>query len=187
MKINLHFLAKLISTIFSPPFFVIFFLIAAFEKGFFAHKLTVLLFIFFIFISLLLFYFFLLKTKRVSDSDITKREERYPILLAINISIIFLLVFLKFAQAVILFKYVLIVYIVLTISSLITLYYKISLHMTFALTFLVLINYTYSFKLFYLFLAIPAVFWSRLYLKKHTIFQLFSAIIIDSLIIYLLL
>lgn len=177
-------LAQAISFVFNPLFWVIGFLAAAYHKGLFQDNSQIMAVFVVILIILSITYFMLLKTKKIADPDISRRQERYLILTVINVCSLILLVFLKTHELTELFRLVFIAYIILTVSSLITLVYKISFHMTFTYSFILLIDSLYQFKLFYLYILIPVVFWSRLALKKHTVFELLLALAIDSSIIY---
>lgn len=176
--------AQLISVIFSPFVWTIFFFALALNKGLFDSKRYIILLFLLCLMIPTIIYIFLLKTKKLSDPDISKRQERYFILIVINVCAIVLLLFIKMAGLTLLFKLTLIAYVVLAISSLITFFYKISFHMTFACTFIILSDSLYGFKLWYLYLIIPTIFWSRLYLKKHTLGELTAALILDIVIIY---
>lgn len=177
-------IAHLISFIFSPVSWVIFFLISSYYKGLFESKNEAIIAVIMACIIPIALFFILLMFKKISDFDITKRTERYPILISIIIYMTGLLYFLNTRHLIIFSHMTQIVYIIVTISSLITLFYKISFHITFSYTFAILINALFGFKLWYLYLIIPIIFWSRFTLKKHTMMQMFLAICIDSIIIY---
>lgn len=181
MKIHI---ARFISFIFGPIFWVIFFLISSYYTGLLQTKNDILFIALITFIIPITLFIILLITKKISDLDITTRKERLPILISINICMLGLLYFLNMRHFVALLHMAKIVYTIVTISSVITLFYKISFHITFSYTFAVLINALFGFRLWYLYLIIPAVFWSRLTLKKHTIMQMFLAMCIDSIIMY---
>ncbi|HLD27156.1 MAG TPA: hypothetical protein VJB63_04340 [Patescibacteria group bacterium] len=178
--------ARIISFICGPVSWVIFFLISSYYKGLFQNKNNMIIVILIAFIIPIILFIVLLKTKKISDLDISLRQERYPLLIIINICLLALLYFLNIRHLTTLFHLTQIVYIIITVSSLITLFYKISFHITFSYTFAILINALFSFQLWWLYLIIPAVFWSRLTLKKHTVMQMLLALVIDSFIIFAL-
>lgn len=179
-------IARFISFIFGPIFWVIFLFAATYYKDLFKNKNDMMIVIVISCIIPLMAFAALLRSGKISDLDITVRKERYSMLVIINICMLALLVFLRMRYMNVLFHLTQIVYVIVTISSLITLFYKISLHVTFSYTFAVLINAVFSFKLWYLYLIVPTVFWSRLALKKHTMMQMLLAICIDSIIIYVM-
>lgn len=178
--------ARIISFIFGPVSWVIFFLISSYYKGLFQNKGNMIIVILIAFIIPTILFVLLVMTKKISDLDITTRQERYPLLIIMNISLLALLYFLGIRHLTTLFHFTQMVYIIITISSLITFFYKISFHITFSYTFAILINALFSFQLWPLYLIIPIVFWSRLTLKKHTVMQMLLAIGIDSIIMYIL-
>jgi hypothetical protein len=141
----------------------------------------------FLFLIPLVYFLYLFKTKRISDMDITVREERYRSLIVMNISLFLLLIYLKVFGFNEFFNLTGIFFIIHLIISLITIKYKISFHMSYTIIFATLINYLYSFQIPLLFLTIPLIFWSRIYLKKHTPAQVILASIITPLLLLLLL
>lgn len=63
----------------------------------------------------------------------------------------------------------------------ITNFWKISLHAVSNTAIILTINYLYNWRLTYLFLIIPIVWWARLELKRHTIGQLAAGTILPIL------
>lgn len=175
--------ARIISFVFGPVSWVIFFIITCYYKGLFQNTSNMFVVIMIAFIIPIVFFSFLLKTKKISDLDITTRQERYPFLIMMNICLLALLYFLYTQHLTTLFHLTQIVYIIITISSFITFFYKVSFHITFSYTFSILINMLFSFKTWWLYPLVPMVFWSRLILKKHTVMQMLLAITIDTIII----
>lgn len=179
-------LAKAISLVCSPLVWVIVFLLSAYYKGLFQYNdMTLAVFAGAILFPLVIF-FALYAAKKISDFDITKRQERYGILVVVNASAALLLYFLYSQHLAQLFYFTKTIVVVTAISTLITFFYKISFHMTFAFTFAILLNALFGFRLWLLYLTIPAVFWSRWHLKKHTAMQMLLALLVDSAIIALL-
>lgn len=176
----------MISALLSPPVFALMFLSAAYKKGLFEGKGWWLLSLFIATLLLAVFTLFaLIKLKKVSDLDITRREERYWFLSLLNCLVFGLLVILYLMQVKeLLLQQVFIIWIILAISTVITFFYKISLHMTFAYTFLFLMNVLHGFSLWYLFVMIPLVYWSRFHLRKHTHGQLIAAVLLDSIVLF---
>lgn len=179
-------LAQIISFIFTPLLWVILFLVLAYYKGLFQYNYAIIS----AFAGAILFptvvFFILYATKKISDFDITERKQRYGILAVVNISAFLLLYFLSTQHLAELFELTKIVVVITAVSTLITFWYKISFHMTFSFTFVILINAVLGYHWWFLYLTIPAVFWSRWYLKKHTLSQIALAIVVDGIIISLL-
>lgn len=124
-------------------------------------------------IILPIFFFFLfLKLKLISDIDVTERKERHKLLIGICIFFtlgtittivfgnkeIFILHLITLIMAIVMFS--------------ITLKYKISGHLFMASGSIYILNYLLNYELLYLFLLLIPIAISRIYLKKHDIFQI---------------
>jgi membrane-associated phospholipid phosphatase len=121
-----------------------------------------------------------MKTGKISDFDITKREQRYGILTATLISFLISLIITYYIGNEIVFQTLAIIITFLTIVYFITFYWKISLHMGVNVLSVILVNFFYGWKLPWLYLAIPLIFWSRYTLKKHTPLQLILGAIVSG-------
>lgn len=176
-----RYIALAISYIFSPPAWVFYFLYVAYLQGIFFNKLNLAetIIILTIIILPLLFLFYQRLTKKITDLDISVRNQRYAILIVLNICLVLITVFLKLAGHDNFFRLSFIFFVIHAITSLITLRYKISFHMTYTMTFSILINFLYNFSLPLLFITIPLIFWSRIYLNQHTWKQLLLAAVVD--------
>jgi len=110
---------------------------------------------------------------RVSDLDLTRREERNQWLNWIVVSG-WLGTIASFAfEPPQLYRSLLILsMVVLTTATLITFYKKISLHMTGATTTYLIINIIFDWRYWWLAVLLPMIAWARWYLKKHTPVQL---------------
>lgn len=118
----------------------------------------------------------------VNKWDMEEKEERW--------SVFILIIFLTLVSSGIIFFYgnqlllrlnIIILSLILVLFS-ITLFWKISLHMSMNTAALIIINYLYNWKLPWLFIILPIIFWARLKLKKHAIAQLFAGLIISAII-----
>lgn len=179
--------AEVISLVFSPPAWLFYFLIVASNKGLFIGNRVSDFTILFIFLIPLGYFLYLYFTKKISDLDMTIREERYRSLIVMNLTLLLLLMYLKLQRLDLFYHFTFIFFLLNAITSLITLKYKISFHMTYTLMFSVFINYLYNFQFPILFVTIPLIFWSRIYLKRHTPYQVLLAFLIDIPLLYLLL
>lgn len=112
-------------------------------------------------------------THRISDLDISKREERLPVLIPVAVSLWIGLVVAFILPATLLFRELLVfATATLTVAMLITGVEKISLHMVgFWITGLVAVE-TLGWSVFSLLPVAVIVAWARYYLKKHTFAQL---------------
>ncbi len=124
------------------------------------------------------------KLGKITDLDLTKREER------IKPVMIMFFCFLSGWGSVFLFGNRLLLnlyslfFILFVINGIITLFWKISFHMTVNIAGTILVNYLFGWRFPWLYLSIPLIFWARYILKKHTISQLVSAAVLNSTIIF---
>ncbi len=127
------------------------------------------------------------KHKKISDLDLTKRNERYTPLLITFICLLISLPFIYFLGNKTLVYLFALLSLLLLVNGFITLFWKISFHMALDTVFVLLVNYLFHWTLPILYLTIPLVFWSRLTLKKHTIAQLIGGLVLNGVIIMLFL
>lgn len=71
------------------------------------------------------------------------------------------------------------------VNTVITFSWKISLHMGIASLSIILINHSYGWHLFWLFLLLPVIGWSRMYLNRHTLAQVTAGSLLPLLLYYL--
>lgn len=120
------------------------------------------------------YLFVALKMRWVSKWDLPKREERRPMLAILFVcSLIALLLVFKFGNKLILDLYILL----LTtgfITSAITYFWKISIHMVLDTTVILFINLLFGWHLWPLFILLLFVAWARLRLRRHTPAQLLA-------------
>lgn len=117
--------------------------------------------------------FFGMKKGKISDVDFTKKEERTPyIILLLFFWLIALLLAIYFQGPWLVVVVMSIAIIFSAIVLLINLFWKISNHSLFITAISIFINTLFGWHYLWLFLIIPLVFWARLELKKHTVYQL---------------
>lgn len=145
--------------------------------------LLIILQVFFPFLYILIAY----KLKKISDLDLSKREERIIPMVIIFISLFISLFVVKSFNSTILYRFYLFSILVLAVNGFITLFWKISFHMGINIVGSLLINFLYHWQLPILYLTIPLVFWSRLKLKRHTPAQLIAALLLNTVIVFLFL
>ena len=150
------------------------------------HILLPFLLIFQVGIPLLLLLFSY-KFKKISDLDLSKREERIIPIIIIFVSLLISVLIIKLYGSLTLLRIYLFFILFLSINGLITLFWKISFHMAINVAGSLFINFLYDWKFPILYLSIPLIYWSRLKLKKHTRAQLIAALIVNSLMIFLFL
>lgn len=133
----------------------------------------------------LLPYFYLKKLGKISDYEFTKREER-PLYFSLH-SLIFLL--LSIASIFLLKNteittVTITAFIISSILTIITLFWKISGHMIFStlLFFTLLYLFPQQHLLWLLFIFTPMIAWSRVELKKHTWLQTIAGVAVSAII-----
>lgn len=179
-------LAKLLSVVLGPQVWLpVFLLIFIFKTGLTREQITVLLptlLVFQVFIPLGYLYF-AFKSGKVADLDLTKREERHVPLIVSLISWLISLVLVCFFGNQLLLHLYLIIFVLIIITTVITKFWKISLHMSINTLGSILVNFLFNWKFPFLYFSIPLVFWARLRLKKHTVNQLLAGFIINAVFI----
>jgi len=130
---------------------------------------------------------FLYFKKEITDLDMTKREERIKPLIVSTISALISLVIIYLSGNKLIITFYFIVFILILVNTLITLFWKISFHMAANTAAAILLNFIFDWKLPFLYLLIPLIFWSRLKLKKHTVAQLLAGFLVNAGIIFFLL
>lgn len=120
------------------------------------------------------YFFWALKEGFISDIDITKRTQRFGIMSLMLIMQLTSLTLIYMYGNTGLLHLALITMVVFVTTFLITLVWKISLHTTINMIGILLVNVLFGWKYTALFLLLPLVMWSRLYLKKHTALQLLA-------------
>lgn len=123
-----------------------------------------------------------LKLGWVSKWDLPKKEERRPIIVIfIACSIISLFLVKQFGTKMLLDLFILL----LTtgfVASLVTVFWKISIHMVLDTTGVLLVNLLLGWHLWPLFALIPLVGWARLRLKRHTFSQILAGVLLSVII-----
>lgn len=127
-----------------------------------------------------LYFFWALRKGIIADIDITKRQQRYGVMtLMLVLQLISLWLIYTRGNATLL-ELSLIIDAVFISTYLITLLWKISLHMTINVIGILLTNVLFDWDYLYLMAIIPFVMWSRFYLKKHTVSQLIAGTLVSG-------
>ena len=168
-------LAHTISRFFAPSAWLpILFFMVLLGDGLEKSQIIILLpILFFLQVCVPGFYFYYgLKTKKMSDTDLTKREERYVLFSVIFVSYILSLLPAWYFGTKEFFLLEVGVVLIVAILFLVTFFWKISAHMLGNVAGLCLVNFLFGWKFWPLFIILPFVAWSRFTLKKHTFWQL---------------
>jgi len=190
MKDKLIIVAKIISNTLNIATWFPFITIALLTKNHLTTEQLIIIIptvvIFQLVIPLFYIYVLLLK-KQIIDFDMSKKEERIKPLCVCLVCLLISLVVIYFFSSRFIFMIYALIFILLLVNALITLFWKISFHMGANTVGTLIINFLYGWQLPVLYVLLPLVFWSRLKLKKHTVAQLLGALLINSLIIFLFL
>lgn len=175
-------IAKIISILLGIPWLGIIVYVLLSKTQLLPHQSNMFLWVFFIFTFLIptLFFAWEYKHGEISDADITRRSERYKLLTLTVVSNTLALICAYVWGTWILFQLMSGVMLVLLAVYLITFYWKISLHMTFNVVGISLINMTHDWSHMYLYVCIPLVYWSRKLPRKHTTWQLIVGFVVSQ-------
>lgn len=150
--------------------------------------------IFFYIILPVLAYLFLKKkgliTDKKYDFNIRKREERTPYNIIITTGFLTNYLLLRIYNIPIAQDIALLLFLAFLLFGIVTLFWKISGHMTqtvLAITTLAYISDSYSiyFLLIGYLVCVPIVAWSRIYMKHHTLAQVIAGTVLTSILAFL--
>ncbi len=183
-------LSKIITQIFNyAPWVTMILVVGAFKTHLttvqFRQVLPVVLFLDLIVPSLI--YLFLIKTGKITDGSLVRREDR---ILLFGLSSIFALLATLFSFLFandLFFKLHLLFFIVGFTTFLITLFYKISGHMIINTSFIFILNFLFGWNLLFAFLIVPLVAFARLYLKAHTLIEILTGVFVGFIEPFLIL
>lgn len=125
-------------------------------------------------------------TKRISDIEVTDRRERPPVLITLQVVYSFGLVLSFYFGTELYFSIALWVYLSLLIATMISLFWKISLHMVGNAMFFLLAVELLAVSEVIAVIALLVVAWSRLVLEKHTPAQLVAGTLLPATLYMLL-
>jgi hypothetical protein len=133
-------------------------------------------------IAPLAYFVYSLSAGRISDLEITKKEERYRLYLFTVACWFAGLILISNYENELLFGVLLILTLLVYLFAILTIITKISVHVGTATTLALLINLFFGFRYLPLFLLVPAVAWSRIKLGYHSYWQVWSAIILPLIL-----
>lgn len=183
-------LARYISFILGPQvWFPVLLILFTFYTGLTRQQIFLLfpLLIFFqVIVPFTVLYWFI-RTKRVADWDIRKREERYKILPIFILSTFVAVVMAYYLSNSLFFNLYMILWITALVGVAITYKWKISLHMILNTAAVILVNFLFDWKLPVLYFLIPLIAWARYTNKHHTLWQIIAGIIVSASIVVVML
>ncbi|MCL5020040.1 MAG: hypothetical protein M1426_06215 [Patescibacteria group bacterium] len=179
-------IAKLLSIILGPLWLPALLFVLIFKTGISLNNIKILLPSIFVLQILLpaIYIYYITKSKKVNAWDLPKRHERYSL---ITINMIFTMISLFLVHLygnTLLWNLSILLLISLTIITVTTFFFKISFHMSINVVGSILINFLFDWKLPFLYLSIPLIFWARLKLKRHNIYELLIAALFGGLITF---
>lgn len=187
---SLEKVAGIISRVFDFPLLAIVLLIAAlFNTGLSTTQIKTLatyLVVLDIVFPIALFLVLLRKGK-LSDIDITIRQERYWLFGLATITFLISTIMVYYLANYQFFILNLTLFLVALTLFIITLRWKISGHLIMNCSAIFIINYLFDWRFLWLFLIIPLVAFARFYLRKHTIPQIVAGAILGLAEPYLIL
>jgi hypothetical protein len=178
-------IAKLISFVLGMPWLAVIMYVLLHGTGLSdeQYRFFVQIFLIFSFIVPTSFFLWEYRHGEISDADITRRSERYKLLTLVCASNLVTLACAYVYGTPLLFHLVLSITLVLLAVYVITFFWKISLHMTFNVVGISMINITTNWQYMWLYALIPLIFWSRRLLRKHTPWQLVAGFAVSQAIV----
>ncbi len=182
-------LAQIISQVFSPVTLSILIIIMVLARFSIRSSLSTsnLFLIILIYFGLpFIFFLFSLFTHQINDWDMSERRQRYRFYL-FSLGCWFSgLIYINSLGQQSLFKIFLTFSLIGLIFTLINFWQKISSHVGVATIYFLLANLLSKQSYLWLALLVPLVAWSRLYLKKHSLFQVLLGAVIPLILLPLL-
>lgn len=123
-----------------------------------------------------------LKMGWISKWDIPKREERRPIIALFVVCSIISLILIKHLGTKTLLDLFILLLATGFAASLVTVFWKISIHMVLDTTGILLTNLLLGWHFWPLFILIPVVAWARLRLRRHTPAQILAGVLLSAVI-----
>ena len=168
---NLTKFSEIVSRIFDPlRIFPVVFIVAVFNVGLTRDQLK-LLFPLLATVNILLpafVWFSLRRNRQISDGDISIRQERYRFFGLLTVSYLISTILLLFLGNNLSFVLNLILFILTATVWIITFKFKISGHVAWDSAMVLILNFLFGWAYMWLFLLIPIIGFSRVYLKRHT-------------------
>ena len=136
------------------------------------------------FISIVLGYIiFVVSIKKSTDIDFSDRKNRPALLIITGLALLISILIAKYIDS-ILCGYLRNLLIVIIIAATISFKWKISLHALGTTAFIALAISILGSQYIFLIFLLPIVYWARIILKKHTIWQLLAGSLVSLIIIF---
>jgi membrane-associated phospholipid phosphatase len=176
--------ATLISVILGPLWIPLILLLLLFRTGLTFQQQIILIPVLFLFQLFLPFIYMemLIHNKKISDWDIRKREQRFLVLPLFTVMTALIMILVYFYGSPQLFEMYVSLSILIFLGTLITLFWKISMHMMLNTAAIILTNLLFNWHLTFLFLLLPLIGWSRYYLRHHTLSQIIMGTLLAAVV-----
>lgn len=183
-------IAEIISIVFDPlivTLITLFLILSAINLSWLERLGWFLVFILLGILPTVVFILKEIKIGKIHDWFISKREERYKVVLVSILSMLTVnLVTFVLSAPDLIQIFVRIALIESILLSLITYWWKISFHSAFFSFFATSMFFLYGSGVLFLFLLLPLIGWSRVRLNKHTPAQIVAGAVISCLVTYLM-
>ncbi len=188
MPSNLHRFASLISWVISPvvvaPAAYLLIILYGFQEDPFRIHYLIVLFLASTIVPMMLIYG-LKKIGRISDYNITFREQRFlPLLVMVGVNALGYEVMTQLDAPRIFTGILLFNAVNMVLVLLITLQWKISIHLLTLTASIALLFMQFGLSVLWILCLVPLLMWSRIYLKAHSFMQTLVGGIIGFLIMY---
>jgi membrane-associated phospholipid phosphatase len=179
--------AHIISHLFGVPWMFILVWLILFQTDLTQSQIQFLLPILAIFEVVIPFIALLLlrHQHQITDWDITHRKQRYTIMAIFALCSLISLGFVYQYGNLLAFQLLGTLFVIQVITTAITHLWKISLHMAVNTAGAIFINFLVGWNLWWLFLILPLVAWSRYILRRHTAYQLVGGTLASLIICFL--
>ena len=132
-----------------------------------------------------LFILYAVKAGHISDIRLLRRNDRFgPFSVASIGMILTILIFFKLGVPPPLLMFLMSGLLILLTATIITLFWKISVHSLAISAIVTTVNVLTFFHYWYLFALLPIVMWSRVELKRHTLSQVIAGAAVSLVIVY---
>lgn len=183
-----HKLAETVSVLLGPQVWSPLLMVAvAARAGFSLGQLYLWFPVFFLILVVIPISYLYLAAKygRTTAWDLPQKKDRYLFLGVCCLLLIFSVGLAYLSANLFLYHLNLIILGLLTILTIITYFWKISLHTSLNTAGIILVNYLFDWKLLYLFALLPIIYWARLALHRHNIYQLLGGSLISAAVVLL--
>lgn len=180
-------LAEILSVLLGPQSWLPILLIAFLFKTGLTTQQKLILFPMILILQVIipLLYLYMAPKLRWAEAwDLPNQEERFPFFVLILVANLISLITIYFLGTKLLFFLVSLLFTLMIITMIITYFWKLSLHISLNTFGAIMVNFLFGWEFPIIYLSIPIIFWARLTLGRHSIFQLIAPIILNIVFIF---